>query len=70
MNNQIEIIRHFLKGKKTKTTAVAMALIGGAQLLGVDLSSMGFDGANAGTLMLEGLAAFFLRDGMDTAAGA
>lgn len=52
----------FLSGYKTYIIAVAMAVAGLAQLLGVDLPAL--DGQSAGQLMLEAFAVLFLRRGI------
>ena len=57
-------IMTFLSGYKTYIVALAMAVAGLAQLLGVDLPS--FEGQSAGHLMMEALAIVFLRQGIKT----
>lgn len=52
----------FLSGYKTYIVALAMAVAGLAQLMGVDLPS--FEGQSAGHLMMEALAIVFLRQGI------
>ncbi|SFZ85868.1 Predicted Peptidoglycan domain-containing protein [Devosia enhydra] len=55
----------FLSGYKTYIVALAMAIAGLAQVMGVDLPS--FEGQSAGHLMMEALAIVFLRQGIKTA---
>ena len=57
----------FLAGYRTYIVAGAMLLTGVAGLLGVDLPS--FTGQAPGTLVMEALAFFFLRQGLKTDAG-
>jgi lysozyme family protein len=52
----------FLSGYKTYIIALAMAVAGLAQLVGVDLPS--FEGQSAGHLLMEAMAIVFLRQGI------
>jgi lysozyme family protein len=55
----------FLSGYRTYIIAALMALVGLAQLLGVEIPV--FDGASGGQLLLEAFAIVFLRRGIETA---
>lgn len=57
----------FLSGYKTYIVAAVMALIGLAQVLGIDVPS--FEDHSGGQLLIEGLAVLFLRKGIKTEVG-
>lgn len=60
---QPSMFSEYLRGKKTFLTASVMVVIGAAEVAGYQIP--GFDAANAGQLITDGLGFFFVRMGIN-----